>query len=120
MNLTMEAFQRGITPPAAQTLRTYGLTQDEWIGLLKAQDWKCPICLQGNDRPKTGKQALWNTDHEHVPKWSKMPPEERKRYVRGVLCYYCNHRRVNSRMESAEAQRIADYFKAYEERRGTK
>jgi hypothetical protein len=37
--------------------------------------------------------------------------------VRGILCYYCNHRRVNSRMESDEAQRIADYFKAYEERR---
>jgi hypothetical protein len=115
----MEAFNRGITPPAAATLRTYGLTADEWLGLLKAQDWKCPICLQGNDRPKTGKKALWNTDHEHVPKWAKMPPEERKRYVRGILCYYCNHRRVNSRMASPEAQRIADYIRAYEERRGS-
>ena len=120
MSLTMEAFQRGITPPAAQTLRTYGLTQDDWLALLKGQDWKCPICMQGNDRPKTGKQALWNTDHEHVPGWVKMAPEKRKTYVRGVLCYYCNHRRVNSRMASDEAQRIADYFRAYEERRGLK
>ena len=117
MSLTLEAFNKGITPPAAQTLKTYGLTQDDWIALLKAQGWVCPICLQGNERPKTGKQALWNTDHEHVPGWAKMPPEKRKTFVRGVLCYYCNHRRVNSRMESAEAQRIADYFKAYEERR---
>jgi len=117
VNLTLEAFQHGITPPASRTLATYGLTQDDWIGLLKAQGWVCPICQQGNDRPKTGKQALWNTDHEHVPGWAKMPPEERKRYVRGVLCYYCNHRRVNSRMASDEAQRIADYFRAYEARR---
>ena len=116
VSLTMEAFQRGITPPAAQTLKTYGMSADEWIALLKAQDWKCPICMQGNDRPKTGKQALWNTDHEHVPGWAKMPPERRKTYVRGVLCHYCNHRRVNSRMESAEAQRIADYIRAYEQR----
>jgi len=117
MSLTLEAFNRGITPPAAKTLATYGLTADEWIAMLKAQGWVCPICLQGNDRPKTGKQALWNTDHEHVPRWVKKSPEERKRYVRGILCYYCNHRRVNSRMGSAEAQRIADYLRAYEERR---
>ena len=117
MSLTMEAFHRGITPPAAQTLATYGLTQDEWVGLLKAQGWACPICLQGNDRPKTGKKALWNTDHEHVPGWAKMPPEKRKTYVRGILCYYCNHRRVNSKMASDEAQRIADYLQRYEERR---
>ncbi len=107
--LTMEAFNQGVTPPAQRTPDTYGLTQDEWVALLKAQDWKCPICEKGD--------RVWNTDHEHVPGWAKMKPEERKTYVRGVLCFYCNHRRVNSRMSSEEAQRIADYFRAYEARR---
>lgn len=116
MNLTMEAFQRGITPPAAQTLRTYGLTQDEWIALLQAQGWVCPICEQGNDRPKTGKQALWNTDHEHVRGWAKMPPEQRKRYVRGILCFYCNRRVVGDRKDPEEAQRVADYLRAFRTR----
>ena len=107
--LTLEAFNQGVTPPARRTLDTYGITQDEWVALLKAQGWRCPICLKGN--------CKWNTDHEHVPGWKGMPPEERKRYVRGVLCFYCNHRRVNSRMPSAEALRIAGYLAAYEARR---
>lgn len=107
--LTMEAFRRGVTPPAQRTLDTYGITQDEWIALLAAQDWKCPVCL--------GSDKKWNTDHEHVPKWKDMPPEERKKYVRGVLCFYCNHKRVHSRMTSEMQQRITDYIRAYEARR---
>jgi hypothetical protein len=107
--LTMEAFNRGVTPPAQRTLDTYGISQDEWIALLKAQDWVCPVCL--------GKDKKWNTDHEHVPGWKHMPPEERKKYVRGVLCFYCNHKRVHSRMPSDMAQRITDYIAAYERRR---
>lgn len=116
MSLTLEAFQRGITPPAAQTLRTYGLTQDDWLGILKAQGWVCPICLQGNDRPKTGKQALWNTDHEHVPGWARMKPEKRKQHVRGILCYHCNHRVVGNHRDHEKVQRVADYLRAYAER----
>lgn len=114
--LTLEAFNQGITPPAARTLATYGLTQDEWIALLKAQGWKCPICLLGNDRPKTGKQALWNTDHEHVPGWAKMPPEERKKHVRGILCYRCNHRVLGNLRDHETVQRMADYLRAHHER----
>lgn len=108
-SLKAEAKKRGVVPPLATTLERYGLTQLEWIALLKAQDWKCPICLR--------RDAKWNTDHDHVPKWKTMAAEQRKRYVRGVLCWYCNHRRVNSRMSPDEAQRIADYLRAYEERR---
>lgn len=107
--LQREAARLGIVPPGAATLRRYGMTVDEWLGLLEAQGWKCPICH------KT--RAKWNTDHDHVPGWKNLPPEERKRYVRGVLCAYCNHRRVNSRMSALEAQRIADYLAAYEARR---
>lgn len=119
MNLTMEAFNRGITPPAAKTLATYGLTQDDWIGLLKAQDWLCPICLKGNDRPK-GKNALWNTDHEHVPGWKHMPPEQRRTFVRGILCYHCNRRVVGNHRDADKVQRVADYLRAYERRRAAK
>lgn len=109
-SLTEEAARRGVVPPSPATLRRYGLTADEWLALLAGQGWKCPIC--GRSR------VVWNTDHDHVPRWRHLPPEERKRYVRGVLCAYDNHRRVNSRMSAAEAQRIASYLAAYEARRG--
>jgi hypothetical protein len=101
----------GIKPPSAATLRKYGLTAEEWLALLAAQGWRCPICT----RPAKGLRL--NTDHDHVPTWSKLPPAERKRYVRGVLCAYCNFRRVNSRMPAVEAARIANYLAAYEARR---
>jgi hypothetical protein len=105
------ATRHGVKPPGAATLRRYGLTVDEWLALLDAQGWRCPICR------KKGAGVTWNTDHDHVPGWKAKTPEERKRYVRGVLCAYCNHRRVNSRMSSREARAIADYLAAYERRR---
>jgi hypothetical protein len=109
--LEREASRRGIRPPTPATLRRYGITAIEWLKLLMGQGWRCAVCH------KTGGAVKWNTDHDHVPGWAKRPPEERKRYVRGVLCAYCNHRRVNSRMSAEEAQRIADYLAAYEARR---
>lgn len=109
--LEKEATRRGIKPPSVATLRRYGLTVAEWLTLLRDQGWRCPVCK------KSGPGVKWNTDHDHVPGWAKKPPEERKRFVRGVLCAYDNYRRVNSRMSAAEAQAIADYLAAYEARR---
>jgi hypothetical protein len=109
--LTDEARRRGIAPPSPTTLRRYGLTTDEWLALLAAQGWRCPVCQ------KSGASVRWNTDHDHVPGWKRKTAEERKQYVRGVLCAYCNYRRVNSRMSAEEAERIARYLAAYEARR---
>lgn len=105
-----QARRRGIKPPSPATLRRYGLNAVEWLALLAAQGWRCPVCTKARG-------VRWNTDHDHVPGWAKLPAAERKRYVRGVLCAYCNYRRVNSRMSAAEAARIASYLAAYEARR---
>jgi hypothetical protein len=110
--LTAEAARRGIRPPTVATLRRYGLTADEWLGLLKAQGWKCPPCNRA-----AGGALLLNTDHEHVPNWKNLPAAERKRFVRGVLCAHCNYRIVDSRLPALKARRIADYLTAYEARR---
>lgn len=109
--LTMEAFHRGITPPAPATLARYGLTSEDWLELLAAQSWRCPICLRD-----AGKLRL-NTDHEHARGFDKMKPAEKKRFTRGVLCAHCNFRKVHSTMPGDEYQRCADYVKAYERRR---
>lgn len=109
--LEREAVRRGVKPPSLATLRRYGITALEWLELLARQGWRCPICL------KHARLVKLNTDHDHVPRWKYMAPDERRRYVRGVLCAYCNHRRVNSRMSALEARRIADYLAAYEARR---
>lgn len=109
MNLVQEAENRGIRVPSKSTLAKYGLQQWEWCKLLKDQGWVCPICEKA--------KATWNTDHEHVPGWHKKPPQERKRYVRGVLCWHCNKYGVPSNLSAAHGQNVADYLLEYERRR---
>jgi len=111
MTLRAEAEAHGIKVPSDRTLAIYGLTANAWIRLMKAQGWVCPIC------EKT--QATWNTDHDHVPGWKKKNAAERARHVRGILCWYCNHKVVGDKRSSAQAQRVADYLKAHEERMAT-
>lgn len=114
--LQREAKRRGIRPPLPATLRRYGLTADEWLGLLAAQGWKCTPCGR-----KAGGALLLNTDHEHVPGWKKLPPEERKRFVRGVLCARCNWRVVMDPTPPAlYVERLAGYLHAYEARRSAR
>lgn len=92
------------------TLRRYGLTELEWLEMLAAQGWRCPVCRRRVER--------FVTDHEHVRGWSKLPPDQRKRYVRGALCIFDNYKVVPSRMTAVEAARMAEYLRAYETRRG--
>ena len=108
--LETEARQRGIPLPSKATVTKYGITVDEWLALLHNQGWMCPICQKHRG-------VKWTTDHEHVRGWSKMEPEERRRFVRGILCRHCNWKVVHSRLTAAQARRIAEYIEAYEARR---
>jgi hypothetical protein len=109
LTLAQQAERLGIRPPTPPTLKRYGLTEDDWLELLAGQGWVCAVCLR--------RVVTWNTDHEHVARWKTLPPEERRRYVRGVLCIHCNYRKVPSRQDAAEAARVAAYLERYEARR---
>ena len=100
-----------ISTPSRATLRRYGLTATEWLAFLKAQGGVCAIC---EGVPKTG---FWVTDHEHVAKWKKMPPEQRKRYVRGVICSFCNSHVLSRFVTLKKARNVVGYLVAYEERK---
>lgn len=74
--------------------RTYGITLAEYRQILAAQGGQCPVCrkpLQGWSNP---------VDHDH-----------KTSIVRGILCTYCNRRRVGQQTDWELAQRIADYLK---------
>lgn len=107
--LRNESESRGIRAPQIRTLKIYGIDELTWLWLLASQGWKCAICQKS--------KATWNTDHEHVPGWKKLPPEERVRYVRGILCWHCNRHVVNSNLSAADGRRLAAYLEAYEARR---
>lgn len=71
--------------PTPVTLAKYGLTLEEWLAMAERQGGRCAICEKA---PSTGRLVV---DHRHAPRWRKKPPEERKRYVRGLLCWTCNY-----------------------------
>lgn len=68
--------------PRRATLRKYGLSEQEWEQMWTEQGRICPICGR-SDAPTV-------IDHEHVRGWKKMKPEQRKKYVRGIPCNWCN------------------------------
>lgn len=95
--------------PHPQTLKKYGLTEQDYVDLWMKQGEICPICGRSD--------ALMVIDHEHTKGWKKFPPEQRKLYVRGIICSYDNQRIVG---RGATAQKLingAHYLLQYQERR---
>lgn len=97
--------------PKPATLKRYGLTLEEWQAMLARQGGTCAVCRRA---PTTGRLCV---DHEHVKGWKAMPPEERKQYVRGLLCFWCNHAYVGRGITVDKAINIVRFLNAYEERR---
>lgn len=84
----------------------YGLTAEEWMEMFRAQGSVCPICEHGD--------RFFVTDHEHVRGWKKMDPSERRLYVRGIVCAWCNRRVLNGGVTKARLINAVAYLEAYE------
>ncbi len=95
--------------PQPATLRRYGLSLDEWREIMERQGWKCAIC--GN----VPASRILHLDHQHVRGWAKKPPEERKMYLRGAICFPCNAI-LRVRVTVAWLRAAAKYLAAYERR----
>jgi hypothetical protein len=65
---------------AYHRLRKYGLTQEQYDAMVKAQNGVCKICKQPETRVIRGQVPLLSVDHDHATG-----------KVRGLLCYACNH-----------------------------
>lgn len=98
-----------VVVPSEKTLSKYGLTEDEWINILRSQNFKCPICEKEPD------SGYFVTDHEHVPKWKAMLPEIRKTFVRGITCWWCNKNIIGRSVTERKLCKAIDYFRRYRE-----
>jgi len=96
--------------PTVATLRKYGMTVDEWVGIAAAQGNVCAICRRV---PQSGRLCV---DHQHVRGWKRMGAADRRRYVRGVICFLCNGKCVNKWMTVERAQAVAAYLIRYRDR----
>lgn len=96
--------------PTQTTLDKYGLSYTDWLEIAQRQEFVCAIC---HKLPKSGRL---NIDHEHVKGWKKMPPEQRKIYVRGLLCYMDNKYFMARGMSVVRAINIKEYIERYQDR----
>lgn len=71
--------------------RVYGLSKEDYEGLKLPH---CPICERTFD--DNVKPVI---DHDH-----------RTGAVRGILCFYCNHRIVGRHRDAGILRRVADYL----------
>ena len=109
------AKKKGLPPPAGFVPRgrnvarnDYGLTSAAYRDLVESQGGRCALCEM---------VAPLCVDHEHVDGWSKLPPRERAKHVRGLLCAPCNlfigHCREDVTVMVQKSQRIALGVEAY-------
>lgn len=91
----------------------YGITIEEYYTLLLKQDNLCAMC---KDPDPTHRLCV---DHIHVKGFKKMKPEEKKKYVRGILCFMCNtsikgfDRTISGDKNRARLEGAHRYFQQY-------
>jgi hypothetical protein len=65
----------------------YGITLEEYDAIKEKQGGVCYIC-----RRAKGISTPLQVDHKHVPGYSRMTPQQKRRYVRGLVCGRDNNR----------------------------
>ena len=93
--------------PKPKSLRRYGWTMTDWQYQLDVQGGVCALC---DKLPPSRKLVI---DHVHVKGWKRMPPEKRRRYVRALVCNFCNRNVLRAFMTLDRAHRLVDYFQIY-------
>lgn len=106
-NPSSPLFFHGLKIPSRATLSRYGLPLDEWKTIAICQQYVCFVC---QNPPKNGRLCI---DHFHVRLWKKMKPQDRKKFVRGLLCWFCNSRYVSRSMTLPKAKRVVLYLERY-------
>ena len=100
--------------PTEKTLEKYGLTERDFLEMLAAQDYKCPICGKTPNPSKRDGKIRFVVDHHHAKGWKKMPPERRKQYVRGLLCWYDNRYFLSKGITREKARAVGEYLANFE------
>jgi hypothetical protein len=100
----------GVLTPSQSTLEKYGLSLGDWSAIVERQGGVCRIC--GN-LPSTKRLVI---DHEHAPRYKKMPPNKRRECVRGLLCWLCNLHLVGRGVTIKKLRGAVEYLEEYEQR----
>jgi hypothetical protein len=95
----------------SRLIKTYGITLEEYLSKLEEQEGKCFICRTTHPR--------MCIDHIHIKGYKSMPGEEKKKYVRGILCFMCNvglkgfEKTVNGLRNRKQLEGTVKYFEVF-------
>lgn len=106
-----------IALPTPATLKKYGGTPEKWQALLDEQGGVCGVCGRVPSPSKKDGKIRLVIDHEHVRGWGKMPPELRWSFVRGLVCWFCNHYYLGRGLTLEKAKGVVLFLERYELRR---
>lgn len=97
-----------VKEPTGATLRKYGLDLSMWRKILFDQGGVCAIC---RSVPPSGRLHI---EHEHVKGFKAMPPEEKRKHVRGLVCSYDNRFKI-AKLTLDSAEQVVQYLARYEQ-----
>lgn len=103
--------------PSIRTLDKYGLTKEDFLEILESQGGECPICHKVPTPSKRDGKIRFVIDHYHAKGYAKLPPEKRKAYVRGLVCWYDNRYFLSKGITAEKAKNIITYLKEFERRK---
>lgn len=105
--------------PTKTTLKKYGLDEAQWVKIYLNQAGLCACCEKPFwDSEKDEKLRNSYVDHQHVPNYKKLPPENKRQFIRGILCFQCN-RLLNQKSNTVEKlKKAVVYLERYETRVG--
>lgn len=96
--------------PTSATLAKYGLSEADYVKIIESQGGVCAVCEQS---PSSGRLCV---DHFHATGWKKMKPSDRKLFVRGLLCFFCNTRYMGRGINIRKARNVVSYLEDFEAR----
>lgn len=99
-----------MTPRDRHLRRSYGISEREYNKWLRTQGGVCAIC---KGKAKTRKLAV---DHEHIKGYKKLTQSDKKRYVRGIVCFPCNWIMLSRGVTLEKARGLVRYLEDYERR----
>jgi hypothetical protein len=106
----MDELPNGVKAPTKATLSKYGLNLELWTEIMTRQGWCCAIC---KTVPSSGRLHI---EHHHVKGWKKMPPEQRRLFIRGVACWNCNTQLLGRGLTIEKAKAVVLYMEEYKKR----
>ena len=95
--------------PRPATLKKYGLTEEDWVELYNLQGGVCPVC----ERPMEKRIVV---DHVHVRGFKKMSDENKRKWIRGLTDWYCNHYHLARGITVKKSKNVTAYLERFEKR----